>query len=213
MGNGARVVYRSLDDRTHSIARINGVSGIDPSLLQFVRSDKLVRTFFDILGTSDLEHLINQLHPKLPGDGIEFPQHRDIQFRRQFDPEWKDVLGNGSYAICIMPVEPMSQLNGGLWIDSNNYPSFKGEQENRVYIQANPGDLLFMHPYVSHGSYPNHSLASRHTLLSGFCAFGANHKAYPGTDVNIRLTLQQDGSIAHQASPWSDHKPTGEANH
>lgn len=62
----------------------------------------------ELLGTNDLEHLICQVHPKLPGDGVSYPAHKDIQFRRQFDPDWQDILGNGSYAICIIPVDPMS---------------------------------------------------------------------------------------------------------
>ncbi len=61
------------------------------------------------------------MHPKLPGDGVAYARHRDVQFRKQFDPEWTDVLQNGSYAICIMPIDPMNKENGGLWVDLNNY--------------------------------------------------------------------------------------------
>ena len=66
--------------------------GVQPSLEPFVRSEKLMHTFFELLGTSDLEHLICQVHPKLPGDGVAYAKHQDVQFRRQFDPEWSDIL-------------------------------------------------------------------------------------------------------------------------
>ena len=93
-----------------------------------------MQTFSEIPGTRDLEHLIFQIHPKIPGDGISFPRHRDIQFRKSYNPEWQDILGNGSYAICIMPVDPMTQDNGCLWIDKNNYPEpQEKEEENRIY--------------------------------------------------------------------------------
>ena len=37
----------------------------------------------------------------------------------------------------------------------------------------------------------------------GFCAFGANHKSYPGAHVNTRLTLAEENSILTTPSPWS----------
>ncbi|HSX38599.1 MAG TPA: phytanoyl-CoA dioxygenase family protein [Chlamydiales bacterium] len=202
--NGSRVVFKRHPDNSASIARINGCSGIEPALLETVRSEKMLHTFFELLGTSDIEHLISQIHPKLPGDNIAFPKHRDIQFRKSFDPDWQDVLGNGSYAICIIPIEPMTSENGGLWIDANNYPEPQELDEERIWIYAEPGDLLFMHPYLYHGSEPNFSpIASRKTLLTGFCAFGANHKSYPGAHVNTRLTLVEENSIFTTPAPWS----------
>ena len=194
--NGSRVVFKRHSDRFAAIARINGCSGIEPTLLETVRSEKMVHTFFELLGTSDIEHLISQIHPKLPNDKITFPKHQDIQFRKALDPDWQDVLGNGSYAICIIPIEPMTPENGGLWIDDND--------DERVWIYAEPGDLLFMHPYLYHGSGPNLSpTASRKTLLTGFCAFGANHKSYPGAHVNTRLTLVDGNAILITPAPWS----------
>ncbi len=207
--DGSKVVFKRRPDQTASIARINGCSGMQPALLEIVRSEKMVRTFFEILGTSDLEHLISQIHPKLPGDGIAFKRHRDIQFRKSFDPEWQDILGNGSYAVCIIPIDPMNPENGGLWIDKNNYPEPQGLDEDLVWIYAEPGDLLFMHPYLFHGSGPNQSPTSRKTLLTGFCAFGANHKSYPGAHVNARLTLSEEGNIVTAPTPWSQTPCTG----
>jgi hypothetical protein len=204
--DGSRIVYKRRPDQSISIARINGCAGMEPALLKTLRSEKMVRTFFELLGTHDLEHLISQIHPKLPGDGVAYPKHRDIQFRKSFDPEWRDVLGNGSYAICIIPIDPMNAQNGGLWIDQNNYPEPCGEEENIIWIDAQPGDLLFMHPYLAHGSGVNaNPTSSRKTLLTGFCAFGANHKPYPGAHVNTRLTLSKDGAIGITDAPWSQN--------
>jgi len=202
--DGSRIVFKRRPDGSTSIARINGCSGIEPALLKTVRSEKMAHTFFELLGTSDLEHLISQIHPKIPGDQIAFPRHRDIQFRKSFDPEWQDILGNGSYAICFIPIDPMTPENGGLWIDANNYPESQGVDEERVWIHAEPGDLLFMHPYLYHGSGPNLSNSSRKSLLTGFCAFGANHKAYPGAHVNAHLALLDGEKIVIEQAPWSE---------
>lgn len=202
--DGSRVVFKRRADQAFAIARINGCTGMEPELLKTIRSKKMVSTFFELLGTSDLEHIIAQIHPKLPGDQIAFSRHRDIQFRKSFDPDWQDILGNGSYAVCIIPIDPMTPENGGLYIDRNNYPVPKGQEEDLLWIHAEPGDLLFMHPYLSHGSGPNNSsTCSRKTLLTGFCAYGANHKAYPGTHINARVRCKEGEEIAISGAPWS----------
>lgn len=199
--NGSRIVYQLQDNGQVAIARINGICGINPVLQKIICSKRMIQTFSLLLGTSDLEHIIAQVHPKLPGDGISFPAHRDIQFRKTFDPDWEDILGNGSYAICILAIDPMSQENGGLWIDKKSYS--ESSEEDLFWVRANPGDLLFLHPHILHGSGPNLSATSRRTLLTGFCAFGANHKAYPGALVNTHFHLMDDGSIQAEPSPWS----------
>ena len=208
--DGSRVVCKRRPDQSISIARINGCGGMQPALLATMRSEKMLRTFFELLGTNDLEHLICQIHPKLPGDGIVYRKHRDIQYRKSFDPDWQDILGNGSYAICIIPVERMTPENGGLWIDRNNYPEPQGLEEDLIWLHTEPGDLLFMHPHLYHGSGPNLSPnTSRKMLLTGFCAFGANHKLYPGAYVNTRFTLTEKGQISMSASPWSQGQSLG----
>ncbi|MBM3198203.1 MAG: phytanoyl-CoA dioxygenase family protein [Chlamydiae bacterium] len=204
--DGSRVVYRRNKENIVSIARINGCSGLEPSLQEFSCSHKMLKTFFALLGTHDLEHIISQIHPKLPGDGIAFSAHRDIQFRKSFDPDWQDVLENGSYAICILPIDPMTPDNGGLWIDTSSYflDHTSSNDSSKTWIYAEPGDLLFLHPYILHGSGPNLSRTeSRRTLLTGFCAFGANHRAYPGTMINIHFHQKEDGSVESSPAPWS----------
>jgi len=211
---GSKILFKKYPTSI-SIQKVNGCCGIQPSLQEAVRSTRLVHTFFELLGTNDLEHIIAQFHPKLPGDGIAFERHHDLQFRKKYDNNWKDILGNGSYAICIIPVDPMSPENGGLWVDSEQFKKDKAKiiqggqknegdlQEVKTYICAEPGDLLFIHPELYHGSAANVSqVQSRMTLLTGFCAFGANSKPYPGADVNRRLTLGEDGLIQVSQTPW-----------
>lgn len=201
--DGSRIVYKRHFDESISLVRINGCCGMQPRLLETACSQKMVHTFFELLGTCDLEHLICQIHPKLPHDGIAYPKHRDIQFRKSYDPNWEDILGNGSYAICIIPIDRMTPENGGLWIDRNNYPESQGLEEDPFWLYVEPGDLLFMHPHLYHGSGPNLTQnASRKALLTGFCAFGANHKSYPGAYVNRRFTLNEKGEISISTSPW-----------
>ena len=54
----SRLVFKYLDKGKVSLARINGVLGVEPRLETIVRSTKMVRTFFELLGCNDLEHII-----------------------------------------------------------------------------------------------------------------------------------------------------------
>jgi hypothetical protein len=208
--NDAKVIYKKTDDST-SILRINGVGGFDPYLLQTLSSPRILHTFFSLLGTNDIEHLICQLHPKLPFDQVSFNAHRVIFFRKSFDPDWQDILGNGSWVICIIPIDRMGKENGGLWIDKASFIA-EDKKEDIFWIEAEPGDLLFIHPLILHGSGPNNSSFSRRTLLTGFCAFGANHKAYPGAFVNRRFTLLNNEEISMTLSPWAELNVIGEGS-
>ncbi len=201
--NKSRIVFQERENGSRSIVKINGCTGMAPDLLSIVRSEKLLHTFFEIIDTDRLEQIISQIHPKLPNDGLAFPKHRDVDFRVLFDPEWDDFLGNGSYAICIFPVDAMSKENGGLWIDRSNYPVPREEDSDIFWVEAKLGDLLFIHPHLWHGSEPNASSQSRKTLLAGFAAYGANHKTYPGADVNTVFKLTEDGIIEISKAPWA----------
>ncbi len=190
--NGSRVIYKN-----GALVRINGCAGIEPRLNTTLRSEKILRTFFALLGTNEIEQIIAQIHPKLPGDGVAYQRYQDVQFRKAFDPAWQDILGNGSYVICIIPVDATNKENGGSWVEPF------GTNE-RIYLDAGPGDLLFMHPYLWHGSEENLSpTKTRRTLLTGFCAFGANHKAYPGAFVNTKFSLNALAQIEMSDCPWS----------
>jgi ectoine hydroxylase-related dioxygenase (phytanoyl-CoA dioxygenase family) len=200
----SRIVFRRNLDQTVSIVRINGCCGIQPGLLNTVRSDAIVHTMFTLLGTNDLEHMISQIHPKLSGDGVSYPKRRDIEPRQPFDPEWKDVLGDDTYCICIIPIDPMSDANGGLWVDRNYFPEYQeGLGEDRIWIEAPPGSIMFVHPKLFHGFGPNLSSASRRTLLTGFCVYSTNNRSNPGAHVNSRLQLSENGSISISPAPCS----------
>ena len=205
--HGSRVVFKNHDNKT-SIVRINGVHGMQPSLLNVLRSDKMVLTFMKLLNCNKIEHIISQLHPKLPYDGVQYEKHRDIQFRKSFDPNWKDVLGNGSYCICIIPIDPMNADNGGLYIDENNYTieyqeTATGSEQLR-WLDLEPGDMLFMHPHLWHGSLCNTSNSNRRTLLTGYCAYGANSRPYPGVDMNRVISRDPVSNVlTYEDAPWA----------
>ncbi len=198
---GTQVAYKKPKRKEVSILRVVGCGGIDPIFLDLLRSEKMINTFFNLLDCDQLEHIICQFHPKLPNDEVSFLKHRDIDYRRFFDPDWIDIKKNGSYAVCSIAIDPSSPENGGLFIDTNSYPPDKNEKEHAVALYLEPGDMVFMHPEIVHWSTENQSDMCRRTLLTGFCVYGANHKKYPGAHVNNLLIKGEEG-IKIKPAPW-----------
>ncbi len=53
-----------------------------------------------------------------------------------------------------------------------------------------PGDIIFMHPYLVHGSKPNESTGSRRTFINGFSYPGSNTQPYPGKGSSENIDLK-----------------------
>lgn len=198
--DGSQIVFTNNNGKI-AIKRVVGCGSIEPAFHRVLCSDKMIDTFFNILGSNQIEQLICQFHAKLPGDGVSFVKHRDIRYRKQFDPDWEDVGGNGSYAVCILAIDPMSDRNGGLIIDKKSFPENSMNESEIVSVTMEPGDMLFMHPELLHWSEANTSLFSRRALLTGFCIYGANHRNYPGDCTNDVITKDED-EIEIEPAPW-----------
>ena len=200
---GSLFVLDKSDRELKSLKRVVGCGSVDPTLLNSSRSPKLMAAFSDLLLSKCMEQLICQFHPKKPGDDVAFAPHRDIEHRLNYDANWIDVNGFGSYAIAVISVDPSSAHNGGLYLVPESHLGFDLSQvekaadnfnENwslRAYApQLESGDVLFMHPYLVHWSTPNHSIQSRMSLLSGMCSVGANQGVYPGDLTNEKLCIE-----------------------
>lgn len=210
--DGTQIVIKQSENGT-SISRVVGCGSMEPELLKILRSEKMVDTFFQLLGCEQIEHMICQFHPKEPNDGIFYRPHRDIENRQLYDENWKDVNGKGSCAVAIIAIDPMSRNNGGLWVDSEEFKRSQGdfqklagipsaEDQQQMFLEMDPGDLLFLHPLILHGSGPNTGAISRRTLLSGFCVMGANQKKYPGECVNDVLSKNSNDGFRTEPAPW-----------
>jgi hypothetical protein len=115
-----------------------------------------------------------------------------VHNRRNFDPNWQDLNGKGSFVQSIIAIDPMTVENGPILMvnQSVKYGEiprniFKNQLNEIMALNEiiplllNPGDVAFMHPYLIHGSFPNESEQSRIILINGFAYPGANIKAYP----------------------------------
>ena len=199
--NGAKVVFRKTEEGLPSVFRVQSCADLEPKLAGILTSKTLIETFFHILSSQELEQIICQFHPKMPHDGVNFPRHIDKDNRQFFDPNWEDIAGNGSCAVAVFAIDPMSKENGGLFIDTGSYPLQGKEKALEVIME--PGDLLFIHPEIIHWSCENTSNKSRRTLLSGFCVFGANHRNYPGNATN-NCYKKVGEDIEVRPAPWKE---------
>ncbi len=177
------------------IKRIVWAGAKFPELLAYGRHPQLRKNVAQILDSSRATHLINQIHPKQPSDGVEYDVHRDIDNRRNFDKRWQDIKGNGSFVQTMAAIDRMGEDNGGLYVipRSHHYCSpVKGntvlgeEYRRELYGQKlpvimNAGDMLYVHPCLVHFSGPNKSDKPRRLFINGYAYPGANHEPYPGT--------------------------------
>ena len=191
------------------IHRVVWCGGLEPVLDRLGQDTRLVDIAAQLLGSREVEQLINQAHFKRPGDEISFPWHQDSVHRRYGTDLWTDVNGLGSFVEIATAVDAVHDGNGPLqFIPGSHHAGHitpPGEREvpanlfdvsRAVSPQLEPGDAVVFGPYVIHGSGPNRSRTPRRMFLNGFCHPGANRRVYPGRDAGRVLTAQECGKVA-----------------
>lgn len=194
MHRGAQFVVKN-EDGSVVIERICWAGAIFPKLLAYGRDKRITHPVAQLLKSTQADHLINQLHYKLPGDNVAFRWHRDVQNRQKWDPQWKDVNDTGSFVQVITAIDDHTEHNAPLKIipgshrdSSTRFEPFSSDAELSGVVDLKKikllilaaGDTVLMHPGLIHASEPNHSEFSRKTLVNGFAVPGANHAPYPG---------------------------------
>jgi ectoine hydroxylase-related dioxygenase (phytanoyl-CoA dioxygenase family) len=185
---GTQFVIQNDNDHT-IIHRIVWAGGAEPELLNFSRQNKLLNIVGSLLETKQANHIINQLHFKMPGDKVEFSWHQDIHHRRDYDPNWHNMNQDKSYVVCITAIDPMTLENGPIMLVPDSHKSGevlrdtltdKFDLNTYIPLLLDPGDTACMHQYLVHGSDINNSTNSRIVLINGFAFIGSNHAKYPG---------------------------------
>lgn len=187
------------------IHRIVWAGAAEPQLLKLARQPKLLTSVAKILESDQADQLINQLHYKIPNDGVKFDWHQDVKNRKTFDPNWQDLNHNGSFVQTIIAIDPNSEENGAIYYVPQSHKrgdlflekitdpaelQHTGELDKAVPLVLNSGDIVFMHPYLVHGSKPNESTKTRRIFINGFSYPGANNQPYPGEGSAQRINLK-----------------------
>ena len=191
---GARFILECANEKM-AIHRIVWAGGVEPYLLEVSRQDKLLHPVSQLLRSNTAGHLINQIHFKTQGDGVEFKWHQDVMNRRSYGKNWTDINRTGSFVQTFIVLDDMTSKNGTLNLVKGLPPqgdllleTIKDPEQLRKVarldeafpLELNVGDVLFMHPYMVHGSEPNNSSQIRRLLINGFSCPGANKGDYPG---------------------------------
>lgn len=185
------------------IHRIVWCEGAEPILGEIGRSRRMLSLASQLLDSTAMDHLINQAHFKLPGDGVHFSWHQDCLHRRYGTELWDDVNGRGSFVEIIVAIDPMTEENGpirvipgscragAMPVDPATRTLLPGSfnEEEALTATLEPGDALLIGPYTVHGSKPNESGQSRRLFLNGFASPGANKRVYPGCGTGRRVSV------------------------
>ena len=186
------------------VKRVVWAGGAEPDLLDLSADPRLVAPALDLLGSDACEQLLCQAHFKMPGDGVSFDWHQDVQHRDKGPGTWRDLNGRGSYVQTIMLIDDMTAANGPLKfiprsavqgdpqarlsLESYDYntPMTAGAKPlpfdvtQAVTVTGSAGSVLFFGPYAIHGSTSNGSTVPRRILINGYAYPGANGRVYPG---------------------------------
>jgi ectoine hydroxylase-related dioxygenase (phytanoyl-CoA dioxygenase family) len=210
---GTLFVVNGQPQQPLSIERIVWCGAVEPRLGELGRSAKLLVAMTQLLGTTELDHLINQAHIKRPGDGVGFPYHQDSYHRRYGTNLFRDVNGRGSFVQSLTAIDDMRPENGGLWLipqshhlghvpsDDGSLPNAAVDESKAIPVVLEPGDTLLLSPFTVHGSQPNHSNTPRRLFINGFCCAGANRRQYPGAGTGLRLSVAQIPEAAELLRP------------
>lgn len=195
------------------IKRVVWAGGMEPFLLDLSADRRLLGPVLQLLGSSQCEQLLCQAHFKMPGDGVYFDWHQDIQHRDKGPGTWRDVNGRGSYVQTIILIDDMTPENGPLQFIPNDavrfdasgrissahydYSTSKGDapaasqidEDRAVTVTGGAGSVILFGPYAVHGSTANSSATSRRILINGYAFPGANGRVYPGEGSGRRLEL------------------------
>jgi hypothetical protein len=138
----------------------------------------------------------------------------DKQNRVAFDPKWEGhkLWGEG-YVVAITAIDEVTIDNSPLYVYPRshllqlNFHRFCNENElpeilknyEKVPLLLKPGETVFMHSEVVHGSLENNNTdgKTRTTFLNGFSSPGANHAKYPGEGSGEQVTLDNRGMVVN----------------
>lgn len=195
---GSQFVFGGGSNGVPRLLRVVWAGGCEPGFLACGREVRLTSIVGQLLGSSTLVHLLNQLHAKYPNDGLEFEPHQDSEHRRYGTPEWRDVNGRGSYVQTVIAIDDSTPENGPLIF----YPrsgrrghrdpaSVRRRYRDRPGVPAllKAGSVAFFGPYVVHRSAENRSNAPRRIAINGFALPGANSRSYFGAGTGVPIEL------------------------
>src|SRR3989344_1900694 len=174
----------------------------EPAFIYYGRDKRILEIVSEIFQHAQAQHLINQVHFKLPGVNDIYPLHLDIAHRQSRG--WDSSVNDGvNYLQIAVALDLATEGNGTLrflpgYIGPADLKYDPREELNpKLYelsqpVILRPGDAVFFTPYVPHGSGINLTSRPRGLLINGFAYPGAclSVNNYPGEGVGELVKLK-----------------------
>jgi len=200
---GEDAVLRGVDYRVQSASGRAGEPAVRPGALRKIqfpskaqaaflrlRSDARVRAVLEELGLPAPRCLVDQVNLKLPRDGTPFPFHQDAPF---LIPKTREMLERHGGVNCVIALDAADRENGTFEVlgrthrqgvvafDYDLAGTNEGvfDETHRVALPLQPGDAVFFHPHLAHGSGPNRSDRPRRIVTLWFAGGDPSEPASP----------------------------------
>ncbi|MCY4130446.1 MAG: phytanoyl-CoA dioxygenase family protein [Gammaproteobacteria bacterium] len=174
----------------------------DPGFYSYVENEKLVAVANDLIG-KQLYSLVTNVFNKPPEVDGRHPLHQDLRYFRMRPPE-KIVAAWTAISPCTrdngcLAVVPKSHHLGSLdhrlpdW-DFVNFAFYGVEDTSgleRVHIEMEPGDTVFFHPLLVHGSGRNLTNECRRSISTHYASHECESPA-PDWRENDRVRQVRD---------------------
>ena len=151
MHNNSRFVFQN-----GNIQRVVWAGSQEEKILSIGSDKRIIGIVSDLLNSKKLNQLINQIHFKMPGDGVAFAYHQDSENRGYGTKDWTDIDGKGSYVQTTLVLDEMTKENGPLnflpysgkdgHLSLNNKAEEKIDLSGLVTLELKPGSVAFFGP-------------------------------------------------------------------
>lgn len=204
--NGSQFVLEEVKSGPNAgqktIRRISWCGPAEPVLARYSTDPRLLSMAAQLLGSTEMNHLIQQVHYKLPGTAVKYDWHQDSMHRGFEQGQFKDLNGRGSYVQELITIDDCTEENGPvLFIPGSGklgHLSESGQEEENLPFDPQAavpalmkaGSVALFGPFTLHGSSPNLSDKPRRVFINGFAYPGANTKVYPGDGAGRLVKLE-----------------------
>jgi ectoine hydroxylase-related dioxygenase (phytanoyl-CoA dioxygenase family) len=202
---------KSISTENQYVVHTHQVQNYSSAYANAFHNKKFLDITEEIIGPDIILHH-SKLFMKPPKNGAPFPMHQDWAYF----PTIKDSmiagvihLSKATDEMGCFRVYPgshkLGRLTGMAGQESNereNPLAKKYPLDGSVALEAKPGDVLFFHYFLLHGSKPNISSHSRKTVLVQMHAGDDEPDQEKQNHLNSKLTLRG----------WNHHMTRGKAN-
>lgn len=146
-----------------------------------LRHDERILEALRMLGMGEAYCTVDQVNLKLPRVGTSFPWHQDAAFLAWRQRSQIEERGGANIVIAL---DPADEENGTFEVlpgthregvrdfdyDLAGDNARAWDDSGRVALNLAPGDAVFFHPYLAHGSGPNRTERPRRCVTLWFIA-------------------------------------------